>query len=179
MLVNQATIDLIKHFEGFEAEAYQDPVGIWTIGYGTTAAAGVGIKPYAGLKLTERQAEMYLTRGVDKFAAKIRPHIKRPINENQFGAFVSLAYNIGPGAFVGSTALRRFNEGDPDGAALAMQWWNKGTVNGRKTVLRGLVRRREAEAKLFHMPPEETAPAPKSNPLAALFAAIARLFKGA
>lgn len=179
MNVNQATIDLIKHFEGFEAEAYVDPVGVWTIGYGTTAAAGVGIKPYAGLKITEAQAEKYLTRAVEKFAAAIRPHIKRPINDNQFGAFVSLAYNIGPGAFVGSTALRRFNEGDPDGAALAMQWWNKGTVNGKKTVLRGLVRRREAEAKLFHMPPGATEPPAPEPLLARILSFFSRILKGA
>ncbi len=145
MKVNQATIDLIKKWEGFRAEAYRDPVGIWTIGYGTTARAGVGIEPKAGMKITEAEAERYLRKSVEKFADAIRPHITAPINQNQFGAFVSLAYNIGPGAFIESTALRRFNDGDIHGAAEAMKWWNK--AGGR--VLRGLVNRREDEVRLF------------------------------
>lgn len=153
MKVNQATIDLIKKWEGFRAEAYRDPVGIWTIGYGTTARAGVGIEPRAGMKITEAEAERYLRKSVEKFADAIRPHITAPINENQFGAFVSLAYNIGPGAFIESTALRRFNDGDIPGAAEAMKWWNK--AGGR--VLRGLVNRREDEVRLFMTPVKETA----------------------
>jgi lysozyme len=163
MTVNQATIDLIKRWEGYKAQTYIDPVGIATIGYGTTAAAGVGIVPVMGQTITEAQATGYLIKGVEKFAAQIRPHIKQPINENEFGAFVSLAYNIGPGAFIRSTALRRFNEGDKAGAADALLMWNKGTVGGKKVVLRGLERRREAERALFLKP----VTAPKERPIAA------------
>jgi lysozyme len=163
MTINKASLDLIKKFEGFEAKAYVDPVGVVTIGYGTTAMAGVGITPYMGQTVTRGEAEVYLSRAVTKFADQIRPHIKEPINENEFGAFVSLAYNIGPGAFIRSTALRRFNEGDKAGAADALLMWNKGTVGGKKVVLRGLERRREAERALFLKP----VTAPKERPIAA------------
>ena len=146
--MNKATIDLIKEFEGFRAKAYLDSVGILTIGYGTTAAAGVGIKPALGMTITEAQAHSYLMAAVDKFAAQISPKITRPINENEFGAFVSLAYNIGPGAFGKSSALRKFNAGDKQGAANSILLWNKA---GSK-VLPGLVRRREAERALFLRP---------------------------
>ena len=146
--MNKATIDLIKEFEGFRAKAYLDPVGILTIGYGTTAAAGVGIKPALGMTITEAQAVGYLMAAVDKFAAQIAPKITMPINENEFGAFVSLAYNIGPGAFAKSSALRKFNAGDKQGAANSILLWNKA---GSK-VLPGLVRRREAERALFLRP---------------------------
>lgn len=146
--MNKATIDLIKEFEGFRAKAYLDPVGILTIGYGTTAAAGVGIKPALGMTITEAQAVGYLMAAVDKFAAQIAPKITKPINENEFGAFVSLAYNIGPGAFGKSSALRKFNAGDKQGAANSILLWNKA---GSK-VLPGLVRRREAERALFLRP---------------------------
>lgn len=145
MKINQATIDLVKEFEGFKANAYKCPAGVWTIGYGTTAAAGVGIDPKPGMSVTKAEAEGYLQAALDKFADQIAPSITAPINENEFGAFVSLAYNIGPGAFRKSTALSAFNAGDKAKAAKAILLWNK--AGGK--VLKGLTRRREAERKLF------------------------------
>ena len=150
-MINKAAIDLIKEFEGFRAKAYLDPVGICTIGYGTTAAAGVGITPRLGMTITETEAERYLMAAVDKFAAQIAPKITKPINENEFGAFVSLAYNIGPSAFGESSALRKFNAGDKQGAASAILLWNK--AGGK--VMRGLSRRREAERALFLRPVDQ------------------------
>jgi lysozyme len=85
---------------------------------------------------------------VDKFAATIRPKITAPINDNEFGAFVSLAYNIGPGAFMKSSALRHFNAGDKAKAADAILLFNK--AGGR--VLQGLVNRRKDERVLFLTP---------------------------
>ena len=179
MTVNKETIDLIKQFEGFRGTAYLDKLAsppIWTIGYGTTGRAGVGIDPAAGMKITEAQATEYLQRAVDKFAAQIAPKITRPINSNEFGAFVSLAYNIGPGAFGKSSALRRFNAGDKFGAADAILLWNK--AGGK--VLKGLERRRAAERRLFLTPAHLPVPVdhvPVNNPSkpgfwAALLAAI-------
>jgi len=173
--MNEATIALVKSFEGFEPTAYVDPVGILTIGYGTTAAAGVGIIPRPGMTITEAEATEYLMRGLDKFAGQIRDGIRAPINENEFGAFVSLAYNIGPGAFLSSTALRKFNAGDKAGAADAFLLWNKGTVNGKKVVLNGLVRRREAERALFLTPAAETTPDALGAALDALDVAMANV----
>lgn len=151
MKVNQDAIRLIKDFEGFRSTAYLDKVAnppVWTIGYGTTAAAGVGISPRAGMVITEAQASEYLQRAADKFAAMIAPKITRPINANEFGAFVSLAYNIGPPAFGRSSALRKFNAGDKRGAADALLLWNQ--AGGK--VVTGLVRRRAAERALFLTP---------------------------
>ena len=145
MNINQATIGLIKEFEGFEAKAYKCPAGVWTIGYGTTAAAGVGIVPEAGMVIGKTEAEVYLHAALEKFSQQIAPAIKAPINENEFGAFVSLAYNIGAGAFKKSSALRHFNAGDKGKAADALMMWNK--AGGK--VLAGLVRRRTAERALF------------------------------
>lgn len=145
MNINQATIDLVKRFEGLRLKSYKDPVGIWTVGYGTTTAAGVGVSVGAGMEITEEQAEEYLRRAMEKFAEQILPSMERKPTENQFGAMLSLAYNIGPGAFRKSTCLRRFNSGDIEGAAEALTWFNK--AGGK--VLRGLVRRRAAERELF------------------------------
>lgn len=169
MKVNQATVDLVKQFEGFRAEAYRDPVGVWTVGYGTTAAAGLGIVPKQGMRITEAEAAKLLTRGLEKFGAQIMPVITAPINENQFGAFLSLAYNIGPGAFARSTALKRFNAGDIAGAADAILMFNK--AGG--TVLRGLERRREAERALFLKPAPKAPQGGIGAYIAALLAAVA------
>jgi len=178
MKVNKAALDLIKEFEGLRLEAYRDSVGVWTIGYGTTARAGVGIKPQRGMVITEAEASHYLEKGVSKFADSIRPAITAPINENEFGAFVSLAYNIGPSAFKRSSSLRHFNNGDKARAAQNILLWNK--AGGK--VLRGLVRRREAEKALFETPVK---PAPHPDPaeepqgLLALIASIlASIFGG-
>ena len=177
MKVNKAALDLIKEFEGFRSKAYRDAVGVWTIGYGTTAMAGVGIEPKAGMSITEAEAEYYLQKGVDKFAAQIEKHIAAPINENEFGAFVSLAYNIGPGAFSKSSSLRHFNEGNKARAAQNILLWNK--AGGK--VLKGLVRRREAEKRLFETPvtkadkPIATSPV-SGGIIAALIAAVLAIF---
>lgn len=148
MNINKATVDLVKEFEGFRAKAYKCPAGVWTIGYGTTASAGVGVTPKDGMTITKSDAEAYLQAALDKFADQIAPSITAPTNSNEFGAFVSLAYNIGPGAFKKSSALRLFNAGDKEGAAKAILMWNK--AGGK--VLKGLTRRREAERKLFLTP---------------------------
>ena len=147
-MINQATFDLVEGFEGLRLKAYKDAVGVWTIGYGTTAAAGLGIEPKAGMFITEAEAESLLAEGLERFAASIRPKITAPINDNEFGAFLSLSYNIGPGAFAKSSALRKFNAGDKAGAADAILLWNK--AGGK--VLAGLKRRREAERELFMSP---------------------------
>lgn len=164
--INERTLSLIKEFEGFRAEAYRDVAGVWTIGYGTTAAANVGVTPVPGMTITKAEAEWYLQKAVNKFAAQVEAMLTAPANDNEFGAFVSLAYNIGPGAFEKSSALRHFNAGKKDLAANAILAWNKATVKGRKQVVRGLARRREAEKALF-LSPVVGGPAKQGTPPAA------------
>lgn len=156
-------IDLICEFEGEELTAYRCPAGVWTIGYGHTSAAGdPRVQP--GMTITRDEAESILRRDLHKYQEAVRSAVKAPMTDNQFGALTSLCYNIGPGAFRKSTAVRRFNAGDVAGAAEALTWFNK---SGGK-VLRGLVRRREAERALFLTPaaPEiEEAPERPSGPV--------------
>ena len=153
MKINQATVDLVKKWEGFKPKAYICPAGVLTVGYGTTNRAGLpGVRITPETFVSEAQAAEWLRLGLEKFGAQIRPAITAPINENEFGAFVSLAYNIGPKAFKGSSALRHFNAGDKSKAAAAIMLWNKATVNGKRQVLRGLVDRREDEVALFLRP---------------------------
>jgi len=160
-MINSDALRLIKEFEGFSPKAYPDPATGGepiTIGYGATAAAGVGIKPKLGDTITEAQATDYLKRAVDKFASQIMPKVTRAATGNQFGAMVSLAYNIGPGAFIKSTVLRKFNAGDIHGAADAFLMWNK--AGGK--VMAGLTRRRKAERALF-LTPDHVTQTPKTE----------------
>lgn len=148
MSVNQATIDLIKRFEGCKLTAYQDHVGVWTIGYGITAGANVGVEPRKGMTITQARADDLLHDALDRFAAQVRALITTKVSNNEFGACVSLAYNIGPKAFANSTLLRKLNADDHVGAAAEFKRWNKA---GGET-LTGLTARRAAEAALFLTP---------------------------
>ena len=190
--MNRATVDLVKRWEGFKPRAYICPAGVLTVGYGTTNRAGIpGVRITPETVVTEAQAAEWLRIGLERFGAKIRPHIKAPINENEFGAFVSLAYNIGPNGFIGSSALRHFNAGDKAKAAAAIRLWNKATVNGKRQVLRGLVNRREDEVALFlrpvadhvnetpkseHVRPDVLKPEPRVSVWRILWAALAAVF---
>jgi lysozyme len=178
--VNKATLNLIKQWEGCELTAYQCSAGVWTIGYGITAAADVGIKPTQGQTITQNRAEELLRLAVDKFAVGVDELITANVNANQFGACVSLAFNIGMGAFAKSTVLRELNAGNYDKAATAFKLWNR--AGG--VVSKGLVNRREAEMQLFLRVPfydmhaAEAEMSPAESMLTAFFNAIVALFRG-
>lgn len=131
---------LIKHYEGCRLQAYRDAVGIWTIGYGDTK----NVQP--GLVITQAEADQRLC---DRLAAEFVPEVLAALNapplQCQLDAMVSLAYNIGTGAFARSTLLKFVNRAQPDAAADQFPRWDKaGGVS-----LRGLRRRRAAERALF------------------------------
>ncbi len=136
---NQNGLLLIKSFEGIKLEAYRDPVGIWTIGYGTTR----NVKPR--MRISKARAIELLQEDLARFEKSIHEAVRVPINDNQFSALASFTYNVGPGAFRDSTLLRLLNGGNIRGAADQFPRWNK--AGGR--VLAGLTRRRQAERKLF------------------------------
>lgn len=136
-------LSLVEAFEGFYAKPYKCPAGVLTQGYGHTAAAGA---PKLGGVWSRDYAKSVLAKTIEaQYAAPVRGMLKREPTQGQFDAMVSLAYNIGTGAFSRSSVLRNFNRGDMEGAADAFSAWNKG---GGK-VLPGLVRRRASEAWAF------------------------------
>jgi lysozyme len=132
-------LSLIKEFEGLRLEAYLCPAKVWTIGYGHTKTA----KP--GMKITEGGAEALLRHDLEWVESTINKNVKVPLTQNQYDALASFIYNVGAGAFRKSTLLRLLNQGDYAGAAGQFQRWNK--AGGK--VLRGLTRRRQAEAEKF------------------------------
>lgn len=148
MEISQNCLDLIKKWEGLFLNAYIDPVGIPTIGYGTTRYPN-GQKVRLGERISERDAEAYLRYECSEKAREISQLIQVPVNQNQFDALVSFSYNVGTGAFQGSTLLRKLNQGDYQGAANEFSRWVNGVVNGVKQPLPGLVSRRADEKQLF------------------------------
>lgn len=144
MKTSRAGIDLIKKWEGLQLKSYKDPVGIWTIGYGITTAAGVG-KVGPNMTITAQRAEEMLVEALTAYEAAVMKALTRSPTQNQFDAMVSLCWNIGPGAFAKSTLVKRFNRGDYTGVADAFLMWRK--AGGK--VLKGLVRRRLDEQELF------------------------------
>ncbi len=145
MKVSNKGLELIKEFEGFSANAYLCPAKIPTIGYGNTFWED-GRKVRIGEQISKSKALELLEFVANKdFADKIFPFIEVSISQNQFDAMVSLAYNIGVGAFSNSTLLKRVNAKDFLGAANEFLKWDKS--NGKP--LLGLTRRRQREKELF------------------------------
>jgi GH24 family phage-related lysozyme (muramidase) len=145
--ISERGINLLKSFEGLELEAYQDIAGIWTIGYGHT---GDDVEP--GMRISEREAEALLRKDLKPREDAIDRFASVSLNQNEFDALVSFVYNVGAAAFGSSTARKRLNRGDRIGAAEALAWWNKATVNGVLREVLGLTRRRAAERALFLEP---------------------------
>ncbi len=132
-------ISLIKKFEGCELTAYQCSAGVWTIGYGHTK----GIEE--GMEISQEEAEQMLVDELHEYENYINKYVTAPLSQNQFDAMVSWVYNLGPANLKASTLLKVLNAEDYEGVPAQIKRWNK--AGGE--ILDGLIRRREAEARLF------------------------------
>jgi lysozyme len=166
--INHAGLDLIKSFEGcpdgnpatVNLDPYLDPIHIWTIGWGHAIIVGGqflrgaqnrarAFALYPG-GIIVQQAEALLRADVLDKCRDVTTLIKVPLNDNQYSAVISFAFNLGAGNLRQSTLLRKLNAGDFSGAAAEFSKWNK--AGGK--VLAGLTRRRAAEAALFLLSPD-------------------------
>lgn len=142
MRISQRGLDALKRHEGLRLHAYPDPATggePWTIGYGRAH----GIKQ--GQQISAETAEQYLREDLQWVEDAIRETVTAPLTQGQYDAICSLIYNIGEGAWRGSTMLRRLNERQYMQAAAEFIRWNK--ANGK--VLPGLTNRRVLEQKMF------------------------------
>ena len=139
METSQNGIELIKEFEGRRLVAYQDSVGIWTIGYGHTKDV------WEERLIIKSTADRLLAEDIAEFEKYVDNLVDVPLTQNQFDALVAWTFNLGPTNLNESTMLRKLNEGDYGSVPEEMRRWNK--AGGK--VLQGLVRRRNAEAELF------------------------------
>jgi lysozyme len=153
--MNFTGYEFLKRWEGERLLAYRDVAGIWTIGIGHTK----GVK--AGMRITPEQSKALLDEDIAWAVDTVNNLVKVPLNQNQFNALVSLCFNIGPFGFAHSTALKRINSCDYEGAVDALTWWNKARVGGKLVVVKGLVNRRTAEKALFLIPDDVIKPEDK------------------
>lgn len=164
--INRAGLDLIKSFEGIEdgdpttvnLDPYLDPIGIWTIGWGHAIrdcdcflrGSGNRARAFALYPegITLQQAETLLRADALDACCDVHMLVRVPVNDNQFAALTSFAYNCGAANLRKSTLLRLVNAGNFAAAAAEFGKWNK--AGGK--ILRGLTRRRAAEMELFLCP---------------------------
>jgi len=144
--VGEEGVKLIKSFEGFKSKPYKCPAGIPTIGYGATFYPNGKKVTMSDRAITEQEATDMLRHMLEGFERYVDSYCRDDINQNQFDALVSFAYNLGPANLKSSTLLKKVNANPNDETIRAefMKW----VKAGGKT-LKGLVRRREAEANLY------------------------------
>ena len=148
MKISEKGLAMIERFEGCLLKASNKLDGVWTIGYGQTGRY-YGKRVRRGMTTTKALAHAWLRdHSIKTYEDAVTQAVKVPLNQNQFDALVSFAYNVGVGALRQSTALRKLNAGDYAGAADALTMWTR--CNGK--VLPGLVRRRKEERALFLTP---------------------------
>ena len=151
-VISQDGLDLIKKFEGLhkltdqgDVRSYRCPAGKWTIGYGHTR----GVK--SGMRASAQECEQFLQEDVKASGDAVRSAVNVPLSQHQYDALVSFVFNCGPTAFRNSTLLKKLNKGLYHEVPEQIVRWNKARVDGELTVLRGLTRRRSAEAALWAM----------------------------
>ena len=146
MIVSKNGLDLIKEFESFRAKPYLCPSQKATIGFGSTYYPDGKKVTLQDKEITEEKAFEILEYIANKdFGSNINKVVKVPLNQNQFDALVSFAYNIGNGNFNSSTLLRWLNQGNYKEASMQLLKWDK----SKGIVLNGLTKRRKSEKALF------------------------------
>ena len=148
-------VKLITDFEGFRATAYQDVVGVWTIGYGFTE----GVQK--GDKITRTQADARLREELSEYEQGVSRACRVQPNQNQFDALVCFAFNVGVAGMSRSSVIKAHNREDYQAAARAFGLWNK--AGGK--VWPGLTRRRAAEGALYLEPVPDEVSDPVEGPV--------------
>jgi len=139
MKISEDGLELIKKFEGCETSAYQDSVGVWTIGFGHTK----GVEE--GQTCSIEDAELMLTDEMDEYEGYINNMVKVDLQQHEFDSLVAWVYNLGPTNLNESTMLKVLNGGQFDRVPDEMNRWTR--AGGE--ILEGLVRRRQAESLMF------------------------------
>jgi lysozyme len=148
--LNSYTLNLVKQFEGFSSQAYQDTDGTIVIGYGMPKIKGKKVK--MGDRISSIQAEIALKQELQKIQQEILSMVKVDLTSNQLSALVSFSFNVGTKYLADSTLLAKINAGDHYSAASEFIRWNKADLNGKLVPMAGLTRRRTTEKQLFLAP---------------------------
>jgi GH24 family phage-related lysozyme (muramidase) len=156
MTVSDAGVEFVKGWEGFIPKLYNDPAGHCTVGYGTLVHKGNcdgrdSEQPYLN-GVSKDEATQLLASELARKQKAVSSAVKVALNQNQYDALVSFAYNVGASAFQSSTLVKLLNQGKYDAVPGELKKWTKARKDGQLIDLPGLVRRRGAEAALFQKP---------------------------
>jgi lysozyme len=143
--VSDECLKLIQYYEGCKLIAYQDSVKIWTIGIGTTVYPN-GRKVNQGDRITQAEAWDFLWHDLSNFMKGVDSNTTDNINQGQYDALCSFAYNVGLGNLKSSTLLQKVNA-NPNDSSIQKEFEKWVNAGGQK--LDGLVKRRKAEAYLY------------------------------
>ena len=139
MHISAEGMALIKKFEGCELDSYRCSADVSTIGYGHTKGVSDGDS------CTQEEADQMLTEDLEEFEGYVEKLVTVDLEQNEFDALVAWTFNLGPTNLKNSTMLKELNAKNYKKVPSEMKRWNKAAGN----VLKGLIRRREAEALLF------------------------------
>ncbi len=148
-VASAALVEFVASWEGFAALPYEDVAGVWTIGYGhAMRAKSPADLPIKG-PLTRAQALELLRRDIAKHERTVRQAVRVPLTQAEYDALVSMDFNTG--GLTRSTLLKKLNAGDRVGASREFLRWSKARnpATGKTETVRGLARRRAAEAQMF------------------------------
>jgi lysozyme len=148
--ISQDGINLVKKFEGLHrvqpdgmVHSYKCSAGRYTCGWGATR----GVR--SGTKWTKEYCEMRLIEDLNDHAKAIKKYVQVPLSQGQYDSLTSFVFNLGESAFRKSTLLKKLNTGAYDEVPEQIMRWNKCRIDGKLTPLKGLTRRRTAEAAIF------------------------------
>ena len=159
MKMSSAGVQMLVALEGIATTIYSDVVGIPTIGVGhvltqseresgkIVLSSGEVLDIRNGL--TQAQTMNLMLDDVMIREGYVNELVQVDLEQHQFDALVSWVFNVGKGAMKGSTLLRRLNSGEYDAVPEELRRWTKGTVNGKKQTIRGLVNRRNTEIAMW------------------------------
>ena len=136
---------MAESFEGFRSDPYQDSVGVWTIGFGSTRDGHGDPVSAATPPVTQAEARVLAIRDLGAALEAVKREVKVELSDDEAAALIDFVYNLGAGNLESSTLLRKLNAGDFQGAADQFACWDR--AGGQ--VLAGLLRRRIAERDLF------------------------------
>ena len=127
--------------EGLRLKAYRDLAGVWTIGYGHTKNVT------GGQVITEDHARLFFSDDIEPIEEFLNKHLF--LHQHEFDALVSFMFNLGIGTFKKSTMFQFLKNGNFYNASQEFQRWSKARIDGKLTVVQGLLDRRTAEEKIF------------------------------
>lgn len=162
--IDQAGLDFITRWEGVVLKVYRDIAGLKTVGVGHLITKAEDAHYPDNMPITREFAMELLRQDVQKCVDAIHANIRQPLNQHQFNALCSFAFNCGTGVTKNSGVARAINAGDLASVRARLVEWSKARVNGVMQTNVGLLNRRRSEADLFERPwqPAETNPAPFS-----------------